>query len=90
MAISLVNHAEGVHVKRIERLTKQTIPVDVIAGFEPKKSAATRSRPGWKPGEGRSKPGKPGQRTFAKPGAPRKEGGHRGQRDGRSAEGRRG
>lgn len=93
MAISLVNHAEGVHVKRIERLTKQTIPVDVIAGFEPKKTASTRSRPGWKPGDGRgkpAKPGKPGQRTFAKPGAPGKDGGYRGQRDSRSAEGRRG
>jgi superfamily II DNA/RNA helicase len=91
MAISLVNHAEGVHVKRIERLTKQTIPVDVIEGYEPKKTAsAARPRPGWKPGDGRGKPGKPGQRTFAKPGAPRKEGGHRGQRDGRSTESRRG
>jgi superfamily II DNA/RNA helicase len=93
IAISLVNHAEGVHVKRIERFTKQTIPVDVIEGFEPKKSAAPRSRPGWKPGEGR-KPGngsKPGQRTFSKPGAPRKDGGgYRGNREGGRSEGRRG
>jgi superfamily II DNA/RNA helicase len=90
IAVSLVNHAEGIHVKRIERFTKQMIPVDVIAGFEPKKAAAPRKRPGWKPGDGRAKPGKsgkPGQRTFAKPGAPRKDGG---QRDGRSAESRRG
>jgi len=76
-AISLVNHAEGVHVKRIERFTKQVIPVDVVAGFEPKRTAsAAPRRPGWRPGDGR-KPtnSKPGQRTFSKPSsAPRKEG----------------
>jgi len=80
IAISLVNHAEGMNVKRIERFTKQLIPVDVIEGFEPKRSAsAPRSsqRPGnWKPGDNRSAPSKPGQRTFSKPNsAPRKEGG---------------
>jgi len=76
IAVSLVNHAEGIHVKRIERFTKQLIPVDVIAGFEPQKTATARKRPGWKPGDGRSKPsklGKPGQRSFAKPDAQRKE-----------------
>ncbi len=88
IAISLVNHAEGVHVKRIERFTKQPIPVDVIEGFEPKKAAAPRSRPGWKPGDNRGRNGngngKPGQRTFSKPGAPRKDGGgYRGNREGR-------
>ena len=78
LAISLVNHAEGVNVKRIERFTKQLIPVNVIEGFEPKKAAAPRSRPGWKPGDTRSDSRKPAQRSFAKPGtggAPRKEGG---------------
>ncbi len=93
IAISLVNHAEGVHVKRIERFTKQIIPVDVIEGYEPKKTAAPRSRPGWKPGDSR-KPGngaKPGQRTFSKPGAPRKDGGgYRGNREGGRSDGRRG
>ncbi|MGX4640037.1 DEAD/DEAH box helicase [Massilia sp. SYSU DXS3249] len=78
VAVSLVNHAEGMNVKRIERFTKQTIPVDVVEGFEPKRSApATRSnsRPGgWKPGDGRSA-AKPGQRSFSKPSAPR-EGGY--------------
>src|SRR5450830_483665 len=79
-AISLVNHAEGMNVKRIERFTKQTIPVNVVEGFEPKRTAPPRSaaRPGWKPGEGRGP--KPGQRSFSKPGAPRegapREGGH--------------
>ena len=83
-AISLVNHAESMNVKRIERFTKQLIPVDVVEGFEPKKSASTRSTPkpsGWKPGDGRSPSssnsrggnfagnGKPAQRTFSKPGS---------------------
>jgi superfamily II DNA/RNA helicase len=80
LAISLVNHAEGMNVKRIERFTKQLIPVDVIEGFEPKRTASA-SRPGhkpggWKPGDNRGNASKPGQRTFSKPGAPaRKEGG---------------
>jgi hypothetical protein len=75
------------NVRRIERFTKQTIPVDVVEGFEPKRSPAPRSaaRPGWKPGDGRN--GKPGQRSFHKPAgegyrgdAPRREGGFDGQR----------
>jgi superfamily II DNA/RNA helicase len=82
IAISLVNHAEGMNVKRIERFTKQLIPVDVVEGFEPKKtaSASRPSRPnGWRPGDGRGNntgnSAKPGQRTFSKPGAPRNDGG---------------
>ena len=80
LAISLANHAENMNVKRIERFTKQLIPVNVIEGFEPKKTAsAPRSaarKPGtWKPGDNRGNASKPGQRTFSKPGAPRKEGG---------------
>ncbi|MBI3712424.1 MAG: DEAD/DEAH box helicase, partial [Burkholderiales bacterium] len=74
LAVSLVNHAEGMHVKRIERFTKQLIPVDVIEGFEPKKTAMA-SRPtarkpsGWKPGDKRKTgnnfgSAKPGQRSF--------------------------
>jgi len=80
LAISLVNHAEGMNVKRIERFTKQLIPVDMVEGFEPKKTASA-ARPshkpgGWKPGDNRSGPAKPASRTFSKPGAaPRKEGG---------------
>jgi superfamily II DNA/RNA helicase len=78
MAVSLVNHSEGMNVKRIERFTKQTIPVDVVIGFEPKRSAPARpSKPsGWKPGDSRNR--KPGQRSFSKPGAapaPRREDG---------------
>ncbi len=59
IAVSLVNHAEGMHVKRIERFTKQAIPVDVIEGFEPTRAASTR-RPkpaGWRPGDGRKSHG---------------------------------
>ena len=75
IAVSLVNHAEGINIKRIERFTKQTIPVDVVEGFEPKRAAAARpNKPaGWKPGDSRGR--KPGQRSFAKPGAPRREDG---------------
>lgn len=86
VAISLVNHAESVNVKRIERFTKQSIPVEVVAGFEAKRSAAPRStsKPnGWRPGDGRSNNrsggyagnNKAGQRTFNKPngGAPKQE-----------------
>src|SRR5690606_25360875 len=90
IAVSLVNHAEGMHVKRIERFIKQTIPVEVIEGFEPKRSAPPRSghKPGgWKPGDGRGYKGNGSQRTFSKPGAPRQGGqrqgeGYQGRRDG--------
>lgn len=57
VAVSLVNHAEGVHVKRIERFTKQIIPIEVVEGFEAKRSAAPRppAKPGgWRPGDGRT------------------------------------
>jgi superfamily II DNA/RNA helicase len=94
VAISLVNHAEGMNVKRIERFTKQPIPVDVVVGFEPKKSAAPRAprAGGWKPGDGRNAgANKPGQRSFSKPAAPRREGsggGYKGSHP-RSADGAR-
>jgi superfamily II DNA/RNA helicase len=83
VAVSLVNHAEGVNVKRIERFTKQLIPVDVVEGFEPKKTASTaRSshRPGgWKPGDNRTGAPRPAAgRSFSKPNAARKEGGYKG------------
>ena len=73
IAVSLVNHAENMLVRRIERLTRQPIPVEVIEGFEPKRASSSRTaaRPGWKPGDGRNS--KPGQRSFANP---RSEGGH--------------
>ncbi|GAB3381660.1 DEAD/DEAH box helicase [Massilia agri] len=91
IAISLVNHAENMNVRRIERFTKQSIPVGVVEGFEPKRAAPARSasRPGWKPGDGRSA-GKPGQRSFAKPSygdrAPREGGYARPQSESRYAD----
>jgi len=85
MAISLVSHSEGMNIKRIERFTKQPIPVNVVEGFEPKKAApATRTnrKPGnWKPGDKRKPSAKPGQRTFAKPAAPRADGGFKSTRN---------
>jgi superfamily II DNA/RNA helicase len=77
-AVSLVNHSENINVKRIERFTKQLIPVDVIEGYEPKKTASpsrsNRKPNGWKPGDNRHGSGKPGQRTFSKPNSgPRKD-----------------
>ncbi len=82
LAISLVNHAESMNVKRIERFTKQLIPVDIIEGFEPKKTTSAPRKPsGWKPGDtrgGNNAAAKPGQRTFSKPSAPRKDGGYKG------------
>jgi superfamily II DNA/RNA helicase len=77
LAISLVNHAESMNMRRIERFTKQTIPVNVVEGLEPKRSASaprSAARPGWKPGDNRTAAKKPGQRSFAQPGAPRRDG----------------
>jgi superfamily II DNA/RNA helicase len=87
LAISLVNHSENINVKRIERFTKQLIPVEIVLGFEAKRSASSRSsaKPGgWKPGDGRSNNrsgggyggnNKPAQRTFSKPATPARDGG---------------
>ena len=89
LAISLVNHAESVHVKRIERFTKQLIPVNVIEGLEPKKTPsanrANRKPDGWKPGSKRSSHKPSGQRTFAKPGESHKKGPAKHARSGDSA-----
>ncbi|MBI4742011.1 MAG: DEAD/DEAH box helicase [Betaproteobacteria bacterium] len=82
LAISLVHHAEHFNVKKIERFTKQTIPVEVVVGHEPTRRApAGAPRPGgkpggWKGGESRGY-GKPAGRTeghYSKPGAPKHEG----------------
>ncbi|MBS1186300.1 MAG: ATP-dependent helicase [Burkholderiaceae bacterium] len=87
LAISLVNHAEMIHIKRIERFTKQSIPVNEIEGLEPKKaSSAPRSarKPnGWKPGDQRRATHKPGQRSFAQP-----NGGHGKSTPGKNAQGK--
>ncbi|BBO59673.1 DEAD/DEAH box helicase [Mycoavidus sp. B2-EB] len=45
-AISLAHHNEMQVVRRIERFTKQTLPVNVVEGFEPRRTpAAAPSRP---------------------------------------------
>lgn len=57
LAISLVNHSEGFGVRNIERFTKQRIPVEVVAGYEPKRSAAPAPSKPRKPSSWNSKPG---------------------------------
>ena len=86
LAISLVNHAEHFNVRKIERFTKQAIPVEVVPGHEPTRRAPSASRPGgkpnarpaWKSGESRGYAGKPANRSNdsrpAKPGAAKHEG----------------
>ncbi|WAW10701.1 DEAD/DEAH box helicase [Oxalobacter vibrioformis] len=67
IAVSLVNHAENKNVKRIERFIRQTIPINVIAGFEPKNtfSQAEPKRKSGKPASGKKHhAGKTTQRSF--------------------------
>jgi superfamily II DNA/RNA helicase len=86
LAISLVNHAEQFNVRKIERFTKQAIPVEVVVGHEPTRRAPTgngrppsgkpNGRPAWKTGSGDSR-GKPAGRSegyASKPGAPKHDG----------------
>ena len=55
IAVSLVHHAEQGALKRIERFVRTTLAVNVIVGFEPRKSApANGGRPGF---GGRGRPG---------------------------------
>lgn len=50
LAISLVHHTEHFNVRKIERFTKQSIPVEVVAGHEPTRRAPpTNPRPANKP-----------------------------------------
>ncbi len=67
LAISLVNHAEQHNVRKIERFTKQIIPVEIVVGHEPTRRPPTgnarpggkpNSRPAWKSGDNRGH-GKP-------------------------------
>ena len=75
IAISLVNHSEHFNVRKIERFTKQSIPVEVVAGHEPTKrppapkgrpNGKPNSRPAWKSGEHRGA-GKPSARSDKRP-----------------------
>ena len=82
LAISLVHFAEQFNVRKIERFTKQLIPVEVVVGHEPTRRAPSANprpagKPAWKGGEKRSygQPSAPADKRFSKPaGAPRRDG----------------
>lgn len=58
VAVSLAAHAEVGAVRRIERYTRQPLPVNVVVGFEPRRSApkAGAGTGGKRPGQGRGGP----------------------------------
>ncbi|WP_374626933.1 DEAD/DEAH box helicase [Pandoraea sp.] len=56
VAVSLAAHAEIGAVRRIERYTRQPLPVNVVAGFEPRRSAPKAGAAGKRPGQGRGAP----------------------------------
>ena len=77
IAISLANHAEHFNVRKIERFTKQAIPVETVAGYEPVRRPVTKQarpsgksahpgRDAWK-GNSKAPQGKPGTRTQGRP-----------------------
>jgi superfamily II DNA/RNA helicase len=77
IAVSLVHHAEQGALKRIERFVRAPLPVNVIEGFEPRKSPPPRSGNG----NGRGRPGGfggNGGRRFGSNGASRGNGGGNG------------
>ncbi len=45
IAVSLVHHAEMQMLRRIERFTQQTLPISVIAGFEPRRTPSSSFSP---------------------------------------------
>jgi superfamily II DNA/RNA helicase len=64
IAVSLVHHAEQGALKRIERFVRTPLPVNVVEGFEPRKSAPSgNGRPGFG-GRGRPGGGNGGGRRF--------------------------
>ncbi|WP_144112561.1 DEAD/DEAH box helicase [Paraburkholderia sp. BCC1886] len=64
IAVSLVHHAEQGALKRIERFVRTPLPVNVVVGFEPRKSAPSGTgRPGFG-GRGRPGGGNGGGRRF--------------------------
>ena len=64
LAVSLVNFGDQFNVRKIERFTRQTIPVEVVPGHEPTRRAPEtrrpggkpQGRPGWKAGNPRQQP----------------------------------
>ncbi|MGS0892416.1 DEAD/DEAH box helicase [Burkholderia stagnalis] len=83
-AVSLVHHAEQGALKRIERFVRSPLPVNVIEGFEPRKSAPRNDRA---PGRGRPGGGNGGRRFGSgsgKPGSGNSRGGNGGGWSGKS------
>ncbi|WP_114810655.1 DEAD/DEAH box helicase [Paraburkholderia kururiensis] len=77
IAVSLVHHAEQGALKRIERFVHTTLPVNVVEGFEPRKTAPANR------GFGRGRPGGGnGGRRFGNGGKPGGGYGQGGQRTG--------
>ena len=85
LAISLVNHAEHFNVRKIERFTKQSIPVEVVTGHEPTRRAPSgtgrpagkpNGRPAWKGADnrGHGKPQAAREGYQGKPAAAKPEG----------------
>jgi len=81
LAISLVHFAEQFNVRKIERFTKQLIPVEVVVGHEPTRRTPSANprpagKPAWKGGEKRSygQPTSQADSRFSKPAAPRRDG----------------
>jgi superfamily II DNA/RNA helicase len=64
IAVSLVHHAEQGALKRIERFVRAPLAVNVIAGFEPRKSAPAGGRGGFGGGRGRPGGGSSGGRRY--------------------------
>ncbi|HEV3104072.1 MAG TPA: DEAD/DEAH box helicase [Trinickia sp.] len=86
-AVSLVHHAEQGALKRIERFVRATLPVNVIAGFEPRKAPAANSRGN---GFGRGRPGNGngnGGRRFGSGNGGSSRGNGNGNGDGRGGNG---
>jgi len=86
-AVSLVHHAERGALKRIERFVHATLPVNVIEGFEPRRTPAP-SKPRGKMGYGRGnghangKGSSNGARRYGKPAAAGNGGSNEGTRFG--------
>lgn len=95
-AVSLVHHAEQGALKRIERFVRASLPVNVVAGFEPRKAPPPRNdrggrgRPGGNGNGARRFGGKPGSGRDGNSGWGGKPGGSRdgGYRGARRSEGR--
>ncbi|HEV3428903.1 MAG TPA: DEAD/DEAH box helicase [Paraburkholderia sp.] len=81
-AVSLVHHAEQGALKRIERFVRGTLPVNVVAGFEPRKSPPANR--GFGGGRGRPGGGNGGGRRFGNGGG--KPGGYGNSRGGNGGE----